>query len=175
METRCKGAKGAVRGKGLKAHKRYSRHDKQEIVVYDGAMNTRLTPPPPKEVRLTIPVSERVHQTFTRIAKAGNMPVGRSMAEWLEDTVDAAEFMAQKMEEARSAPALVARELHSYALGLSDMTQTLISQAQKVEKGGLPKAAALPPFGIQKRSTPSSNTGGEPQSEKKNLPKKGKS
>jgi len=137
-------------------------------------MSTKHTPPPPKEVRLTIPVSEHVHQTFTRIARAGNVPIGRSMGEWLADTVEAAEFMAQKMEEARTAPAMVARELHSYALGLSDMTQTLISQAKKVEKGGMPQAPTLSTF-AKKPTTPSSNTGGEPQSEKKNTPKKGKS
>lgn len=132
--------------------------------MYHGAMNTKQYPPTPQEpqeVRLTIPVSKRVHDIFTRIAKAGNVPVGRSMGEWLADTVEAAEFMATKMEEARSAPALVARELHSYALGLSDMTQELIQTAKKVERAGMPQAPGLPAFGVVTKRPPASNTGGK--------------
>lgn len=134
------------------------------LVVYTGAMNTKQyapTPQAPQEVRLTIPVSKRVHDIFTRIAKAGNVPVGRSMGEWLADTVEAAEFMAAKMEEARLAPTMVAREMHSYALGLSDMTQELIDTARNVERAGMPLAPGLPPFGVVTKAPPSSNTGGK--------------
>jgi len=133
-------------------HRTPPRIDRPAVLVHNGAMNTKQTPTP-KEVRLTIPVSAEVHQTFTRIAKAGNMPTGRAMGEWLQDTLDAAAFMAEKMEQARKAPALVARELHSYALGLSDQTQELMTQMRKggKESGA---AAALPPFGLSKRRNP---------------------
>lgn len=50
-----------------------------------------------KEVRLTIPVSVEVHEAFTRIAKATKMPVGRAMGEWLGDTIEAAQLMAEKL------------------------------------------------------------------------------
>jgi hypothetical protein len=135
------------------------------VLVHNGAMNTKQTPPLP-EVRLTIPVSAEVHQTFARISKAGNMPIGRAMGEWLQDTIDAAAFMAEKMEQARKAPALVARELHSYALGLSDQTQELMAQMRKGGKAsGSP--AGHPPFGIAKRTPPPvSNTGGKPPNTK---------
>lgn len=131
-------------------------------------MNTDLTPSP--EVRLTIPVSAEVHQTFTRIAKAGGMPVGRAMGEWLADTLDAATFMAEKMEQARSAPKLVARELHSYALGLTDVTSQFLATMSKnaaakpePEPQARPGSAARAPFGLEKRplTPPSSNTGGK--------------
>ena len=56
-----------------------------------------------KEVRLTIPVSAEVHEAFTRIAKATKMPVGRAMGEWLGDTIEAAQLMAEKLEQARAA------------------------------------------------------------------------
>lgn len=133
--------------------------------MHNGAMNTKHTPS--SEVRLTIPVSAEVHQTFARIAKAGNMPIGRAMGEWLQDTSDAAAFMAEKMEQARKAPGLVARELHSYALGLTDQTQELLEQMRKGGKGsGI--AAALPPFAAAKREAPPvSNTGGEPTTKQK--------
>lgn len=92
------------------------------------------------------------------------------MGEWLADTLDAASFMAEKMEQARSAPKLVARELHSYALGLTDMTADLMATMKKraaaepePEPPHRPGSAARAPFGLEKRplTPPSSNTGGK--------------
>jgi len=101
----------------------------------------------PTERRLTIPVSLEVYETFARIAKAGKMPIGRAMGEWLADTNEAASFMAEKMEQARAAPALVARELHSYALGLTDMTSELMASMRKGQgkSGERGEAAAASP------------------------------
>lgn len=118
-----------------------------------------------------------VHAVFARMAKAGNMPVGRCMAEWLGDTVDAAEFMAEKMEQARLAPKIVARELHSYAMGLSDITTDLMKTLGKAPKraataeaqaqrdtAGDALAGALDEADSLAKTTltpPSSNTGGK--------------
>jgi hypothetical protein len=115
-------------------------------LVQNGAMNTKLSTPS-TEVRLTIPVTAEVHDTFTRIAKAGNMPVGRAMGEWLADTIDAAMFMAQTMEKARSAPRLVAQELHSYALGLGDQTTELLNALRA--KGAADRADAAEGLGAR--------------------------
>ena len=84
-----------------------------------------------KEVRLTIPVSAEVHEAFTRIAKATKMPVGRAMGEWLGDTIEAAQLMAEKLEQARAAPRLVMQEMHAYALGLADETGALLDKVRK--------------------------------------------
>lgn len=127
----------------------------------------RTTVYPPKEIRLTIPVSSDVHDAFSRIAKAGNMPVGRAMGEWLGDTIDAAKFMADTMEKARAAPRLVAQELHAYALGLGDETGALIA---KLREKGKTAAGAESVAGTRLRGgttgeaassprTPPSNTG----------------
>jgi len=135
-------------------------------------MNTKLSTPS-KEVRLTIPVSAEVHEIFSRVAKAGSIPIGRAMGEWLADTAQAAEFMAEKMEQARMAPSLVARELHSYALGLTDQTQALIQSAKgggaAADSGLSAAGAVLPPFGITKRP-PSCNTGGKVSGDSKKRP-----
>ena len=84
-------------------------------------------------VRVTVPVRSDVLETFQRLAKAGSMSTGKAMGEWLADTSDAAQFMAQKMEQARAAPRIVAREMHAYALGLADETGALIERMR--EKG----------------------------------------
>lgn len=116
-------------------------------------------------VRVTVPVRSDVLETFQRLAKAGSMSTGKAMGEWLADTSDAAQFMAQKMEQARAAPRIVAREMHAYALGLADETGALIERVR--EKGrearhrgagardapGAGSAAPTP--------SPSCNTGGK--------------
>lgn len=112
----------------------------------------------PETVRLTIPVTVEVHEAFTRIAKASKQPIGRAMGQWLEDTVDAANYLAQTLEKARSAPKLVAQELHAYALGLTDETGDLMD---RIRAAGREKAAggAQRERGGPAAATPPSNTG----------------
>lgn len=115
---------------------------------------------PKAEVRLTIPVSAEVHETFARIAAAANIPIGRAMGEWLGDTIDAAQFMAETMEKARKAPKLVAQELHAYALGIGDEAQELLVKLREKGRAGSGRgdaAGAARPMAA--RTTPPSNTG----------------
>ena len=91
------------------------------------------------------------------------MSLSRAIGEWLGDTVEAAEFMATKMEQARAAPGIVMREMHAYALGLADETNALMNKIK--DEGAASRtsgqaqlartAAKLTP------SPPSSNTGGK--------------
>lgn len=120
------------------------------------------------EIRLTIPVTAEVHAAFSRVAKAGKMPIGRAMGEWLADTVDAANFMAETMEKARAAPKIVAQELHAYALGLGDETGALLKRLRETsaaDRGG-PAERGVPGGGAH----PPSNTG---VTNTNNKPKKG--
>lgn len=118
--------------------------------------------PPTKPPRVSVPVTEEVLQVFQRMAKAGNMSTGRAIAEWLGDTVEAAEYMAQTMERARAAPKLVVREMHAYALGLADETGSLMRQL--AEKGAADRAAGgkrSAPTPTAAPFPPSCNTGGK--------------
>lgn len=119
------------------------------------------TPPPPtsERIRLTISVTPEVHAAFERLAKAGNFSIGRAMGDWLHDTLSTVEWTANKMEEARTAPRLVMREMHAYALGLADQTGAVLTHAGRKGPGlgataGAPRPGPLP-------SPPSSNTGGK--------------
>jgi hypothetical protein len=120
------------------------------------------TPPTPKIIRLTIPVTPEVHAAFQRIGKAASIPTGRAMGEWLRDTLDAAEYLAQMLEKARAAPKIVAQELHAYALGISDETGTLL---KRIREGGLESASGhaqrAPERSADPLTPPSSNTGGK--------------
>ena len=95
------------------------------------------TPSPTTEpVRLTITVTPEVHAAFRRLADASGMSMGKAMGEWLGDTLEAVEFMAEKMEQARAAPRLVMQEMHAYALGLADETKQVLEQVKKREREG---------------------------------------
>jgi len=117
---------------------------------------------PPKPPRVSVPVAPEVLEIFKRLAKAGNMSTGAAIAEWLADTVEAAEFMASKMEQARAAPKAVMREMHAYALGLADETGDMMRKL--TEKGAADRAsaskrsAAMP---VDAPTPPSCNTGGK--------------
>ena len=80
-----------------------------------------------QNVRLTVPVSGRAHAVFSRISRSSGVSLGRCMASWLDDTLDAADYMAAKMEDARTAPRILARELHGYAAGLQVASEAVLA------------------------------------------------
>lgn len=130
---------------------------------------------PPKPPRVSVPVAPDVLETFKRLGKAGNMSTGAAIAEWLADTVEAAEFMALKMEQARAAPKVVMREMHAYALGLADETGEMMRKI--TEKGASDRAAAGKRSAaqlVEAPNPPSCNTGGKLSRKKENT-KGGKS
>lgn len=108
------------------------------------------TPSPTTEpVRLTITVTPEVHAAFRRLADASGMSMGKAMGEWLGDTLEAVEFMAEKMEQARAAPRLVMQEMHAYALGLADETKQVLANVKERERA-LPSVA----LGLSVRAAP---------------------
>lgn len=124
-------------------------------------MNKTLSPPT-KHPRVSVPVDAETLAVFQRLANAGNMGVGAAIADWLRDTIEAAEFMASKMEQARAAPKVVMREMHAYALGLADETGELMRQLAK--KGAADRAESgkrSAPTPNAATAPPSCNTGGK--------------
>lgn len=133
---------------------------------------TKTLSTPIKPPRVSVPVSAEVLAIFERLAKAGNMSTGRAMAEWLADTVEAAELMASTMERARAAPKIVTAELHAMMLGMSDQTKELMDKFAKLKgpiEGASGKRSAPRPDGpFAGWSPPSCNTGGKvPQNGKR--------
>jgi hypothetical protein len=114
---------------------------------------------------------------FERLAKAGNMSTGKAMAEWLKDTMEAAEMMASTMERARAAPKLVTAELHAMVLGLADNTKELMDKFGKLGRAARSGAAGQAGAGLaapQSAETegipPPCNTGGKVTGAKKRKP-----
>lgn len=134
---------------------------------------TKTLSPPSRAPRISVPVDGDTLAIFERLAKAANMSTGRAMAEWLKDTVEAAELMASTMERARSAPKIVTAELHAMMLGMTDLTKELSDKYSKF-KGTVPGAAmdAKPGIsGATGEAPPSCNTGGKVSGGKQSSPK----
>jgi hypothetical protein len=109
-------------------------------------------------IRTTISVDKEVHQVFVRMAEAAGMSVSRCMGEWLADTVDGAQFVALKMEEARKSPKLVMREMQSMAAGMVDLANETMAKVRDVSTQSADAPAA--PRAVRSRSkAPPSNTG----------------
>jgi hypothetical protein len=116
--------------------------------------------PTSDRIRTTISVDPQVHAIFKQMAAASGMSVSRCMGEWLADTADGAQLIAQKMEEARRAPMAVMRELQSMVAGNSDMVETAIREMRENSlRSGRPAVRASGADGSAAANPPSSNTG----------------
>lgn len=129
-----------------------------------------MTSTPLKTVRLSVPVTLEVQATFQRLAEVSGKSMAASMSQWLSDTKEAADLMADNLERLRGAPGdMVMRvRLHTSAIedAAEEAIEQAISRAEQDEfdgvwgRGGAPRSrgSAAP----QKPLTPpSSNTGGK--------------
>ena len=135
---------------------------------------TKTLSPPSKPPRVSVPVSVDTLEVFERLAKAGNMSTGRAIAEWLTDTVEAAELMASTMERARAAPKIVTAELHAMMLGMADQSKELQDKFAKYKgsiDAGPTERKRSAPGGTSAVIPPSCNTGGKVSGGKKPKPK----
>ena len=116
-----------------------------------------------KPVRVTVPVRPEVLAAFQRLAAAQGVSTGKAMGEWLADTLEGVEAMAGLLEKARATPKLAVQEIHSYALGLTDLTSELLQQVKgRVQADGAGKRALhAPADGARTLTPPVGNTGGK--------------
>ncbi|MBA7697247.1 hypothetical protein ES703_105910 [subsurface metagenome] len=116
-----------------------------------------------KPVRVTVPVRPDVLAAFQRLAAAQGVSTGKAMGEWLADTLEGVEAMAGLLEKARATPKLAVQEIHSYALGLTDLTSELLQQVKgrvPADGAGKRELRALAD-GTRTLTPPVSNTGGK--------------
>jgi hypothetical protein len=152
--------------------------------------------PAQKPIRVTVPVAPDVLEAFKRLAAASGVSVGKAMGDWLADTVDGVGYMTDLLEKARKAPQLAVRELHAYAIGLTDSTTELLEGIRRTTGkqvvDGAAGAVGRQPIGgdlpHQERvkdslpyaskpfqgplTPPVSNTGGKVSGERKQKPSK---
>lgn len=131
-----------------------------------------------ERIRTTISLTPEAYDIFKRMAEAGNTSVSRCMGDWLSDTADAAELITLKMEEAKSAPMAVLREMQSLLVGMGEAvieTKNDIRDLQTRERTARATARTERIAGLQAPGAPippSSNTGGK--SPKPHAPRRAK-
>jgi hypothetical protein len=81
-----------------------------------------------ERVRTTISVAPEVLEVFKQMAAAGGVSTSRAMGDWLADTVDGAQFVSAKVQEARKAPS---RLLGGMTVGSSGLGLDKLSVANK--------------------------------------------
>lgn len=108
--------------------------------VHNQAMKTETT-------RVMVPISPEVKAVFERLAAAQGCTVGRAISEWLTDTLDGAVAITDLVEKARKEPLAAMRQMHSYALGLGDMTTEILDGLRKATSKTPAKARQQPPAG----------------------------
>ena len=115
----------------------------------------------PDRIRTTISLDPEVHEIFKKMAEAARMSVSRCMGEWLADTSEGAQFVANKMIQARAAPMVVMREMQAMSVGLAEEVESTISHMRagmKAERAGAAGSASPPSRSAGVRA-PSSLTG----------------
>jgi hypothetical protein len=129
------------------------------------------TPPTPKNIRVTVPVTPDVLAMFQRLSEVAGKSVGRLMGEWLEETRDGLEPMIEIVSSFKTAPKAAVQALQLRANAVAELAQEAVSQAMKLkpdgslgdgrraERDGSKRSAVS----IAKRglTPPSSNTGGK--------------
>lgn len=129
-----------------------------------------MTSTPTKSVRLSVPVTPDVHAAFQRLANASGRSMAASMGQWLIDTKDAAEVMAENLERLRGSPGDLLMKVRLHTASVEDMAQLAMDEAaERFEREGGAGGAALlagTAGGTSRASKkpltpPSSNTGGK--------------
>ena len=129
-----------------------------------------MTSIPLKTVRLSVPVTLEVQATFQRLAEVSGKSMAASMSQWLSDTKEAADLMADNLERLRGAPGDMVMRVRLHTSSIEDAAEAAIEQAisraEQVEFEWEPgarrrlardaRAGALEPL-----TPPSSNTGGK--------------
>ena len=113
----------------------------------------------PTRIRTTISVDRDVHEIFVKMAEAAGMSVSRCMGEWLGDTAEGAQFVAQKMVEARQSPMLVMREMQAYSVGITEEVDKTVAAMRKGLREAPTRSAGASSSPSAAASAPSSHTG----------------
>lgn len=98
-----------------------------------------------EKTRVMVPITPEVKAVFDRLAAAQGCTTGRAISEWLTDTLEGAAAIADLVEKARKEPIAAMRQMHSYALGLGDMTTEILEGLRKATSKEPAKARQQPP------------------------------
>ena len=122
-----------------------------------------------KTIRVSVPVSPEVLEKFQRFSEVSGLSVGKSMADWLRDTMSGLDAMTVILESHKAKPSQAISQLQTLANTLQLMTATTIENMKTAKLGeGDPLAGerlraqqAMREASQISLIPPSSNTGGK--------------
>lgn len=123
---------------------------------------------PPKTIRVSVPVTPEVLAKFQRFAEVSGLSVGKSMSDWLRDTMSGLDAMIDILESHKRKPSEAMEKLTLLASSLQEITAGAI-QGMKEQPSplgeGVPatgKSLAVAKAAMLKAActSPPSNTGG---------------
>lgn len=111
---------------------------------------------PTKTIRVSVPVTPEVLEQFQRFSEASGLSMGKSMGEWLKDTLPGLEAMTEILESQKLKPSQAMHSLTLMATALQVQTGDVMA---KMRKGPEPAPAAVAkratvPGAVSARSKP---------------------
>lgn len=110
-----------------------------------------------ERIRLTISITPEVHALFSRMAETGGISLGRCIGDWLENTSEGAEFVANEARKVRELPRRVLEDIGALSRGIDRLAVSVARSTWPAEG-----TAAAGRTAGQERKAPSSNTGLNP-------------
>ena len=107
-------------------------------------------------IRLTITITPEVHALFSRMAEAGGVSLGRCIGDWLENTSEGAEFVANEVRKVKELPRKVLEDIGALSRGIDRVATAGARRSLP------PDLAADARSGGGRPKAPSSNTGLNP-------------
>ncbi len=99
-----------------------------------------ITTPTTKTVRVSVPVTPEVLEKFKRFSEASGLSLGKSIGDWLRDTVDGLDAMTHILETHKRVPA----EAIAHFQGLASTLQIVAAEAIEGMKRVEPRREGVP-------------------------------
>lgn len=100
-------------------------------------MKASLTPPSPprgRTTRVSVPVTPEVLAKFQRFSDASGLSLGKSMGDWLRDTVQGLDAMTEILEAHKRKPAEAMAKLHGLSASLQAVTDEAMANMRKPQR-----------------------------------------
>lgn len=89
------------------------------------------TPPTSKTYRISVPLTPEVLAKFQRFSDASGLSLGKSIGDWLRDTVSGLDAMTEILEMHKRAPAEAISKIQGLATSLQAVSEEAIANMRK--------------------------------------------
>ncbi|MDR9839878.1 hypothetical protein [Herbaspirillum huttiense] len=109
--------------------------------------------------RTMISLQPEVYDAFLKMAELNGQSVSRYMGDWLETTLESAQFVSYKVQQMKQTPSAAMRQFHEFAKERQGDIRELYGDFVGGRPDGAPAVAKRAGRAIRPPVAPSSNTG----------------